>query len=331
MTWFERLTGFPEISPPQVRQNITVDGETLTSMVNGRVMSHGRLDTPSLGELRQQVRKSVRTRGRISVREVIADAQALHSDESYADSLFQVASQFNLLEMVGPNVTPEEGIGCYEDDYTQGPACAIAAGAGTIYRNYFANVNGGIGQSHNNQIDCLADIGRKLGNTDNRLWDMRNGYALATNSGLREISSSLGALNENELDELRQALRIGLQWNTQVTLNKATHKVSQAYCSALPVAYSKHPSGLWENFARLILEAAYEATICAAILNSRSTGNNLVFLTMLGGGAFGNEPIWITEAIARSLTLYEDSNIEIRIVSYGWSNEDVRKLAEQFS
>ncbi len=43
-------------------------------------------------------------------------------------------------------------------------------------------------------------------------------------------------------------------------------------------------------FARLILwEVAYEATICTAILNAMSHGRNRLFLTLLGGGAFGNE------------------------------------------
>ena len=100
-----------------------------------------------------------------------------------------------------------------------------------------------------------------------------------------EISNRLRASNENEIDELRQLLRIGIQWNTQVTLKDSAHLVSQAYCSALPVAYSKHSSDLWADFARLVLEASYEATICTAILNWRSTGNNRMFLTLLGGGA----------------------------------------------
>jgi len=74
--------------------------------------------------------------------------------------------QFNLLEMASPSVTPEQGVGIYEHDHTQGPACAIAAGAGTIYRNYFARVKGQIGQAASNQIDCLADIGAALGNSE---------------------------------------------------------------------------------------------------------------------------------------------------------------------
>jgi hypothetical protein len=242
-----------------------------------------------------------------------------------------VASQFNLLEMVSPSVTPEQGVGIYEKDHTQGPACAIAAGAGTIYRNYFAPVNGQIGQSKNNQIDCLADLGRAMGNSDNRLWKMRNGYALASHSGLTEISNRLRASSERELDELRQLLRIGIQWNTQVTLQDCTHMVSQAYGSALPVAYANHSADLWEHFARLVLEASYEATICGAIVNWLNTGNNRVFFTLLGGGAFGNEPDWITGGMRRALMLYADWNLDVVIVSYGRSNRHVQQLVEQFS
>ena len=89
--------------------------------------------------------------------------QKLHRNPANAGAVFQVASQFNLLEMVDPSVTPEQGVGIYERDRTQGPACAIAAGAGTIYRNYFVPVGGAIGQSAANQIDGLREIGAALG------------------------------------------------------------------------------------------------------------------------------------------------------------------------
>ena len=231
--------------------------------------------------------------------------------------------------MVSPNVTPERGVGIYEHDRTQGPACAIAAGAGTIYRNYFAIVNGQTGQSANNQIDCLADIGAALGNIKSRLWEMRNGYALASHSGLVEIAHRLQTSSESELDRLRQLLRIGIQWNTQVTLNDSTHTVSQAYCSALPVAYSQHPSHLWAAFAQLILEAAYEATICTAILNAMCHGSNRLFFTLLGGGAFGNETAWIIAGIQRALTLYKNVELDVAIVSYGSANPYIQQLVSQ--
>ena len=329
MTWFETLTGFPEKSPHQVQANVTVDGNTLSSCVNGETLICGDLETPSLAELRKRVQLSRHKVGETSVREIVANVQHLHTDEQNADSLFQVASQFNLLEMASPNVTPERGVGIYENDPTQGPACAVAAGAGTIYRNYFATVNGQTGQSANNQINCLRDIGAALGNSESRLWEMKNGYALASRRGLVEISERLRAASESELDELRQLLRIGVHWKTQVTLGGSKHLVSQAYCSALPVAYSRHAPQLWAEFARLILEASYEATLCAAILNSVNNGNNRVFLTLLGGGVFGNDTDWIIRAIQRALNLYKDAGLDVAIVSYGSSNQDVKQLVRQ--
>ena len=331
MTWFETLTGCPEISPAQVRASLSIDGPRLYSHCNDRSWLYGELEMPTLAQLRQRVRHISPKSESNSLHEVVANIQQLHQDKANENSLFQVASQFNLLEMISPHITPEQGVGIYERDFTQGPACAIAAGAGTIYRNYFAVVNGNIGQSADNQIDCLAGIGKLLGNTKQELWRMTNGYALPTASGLPEINHRLKGMNQSEQDELRQALQIGLQWHTQVTLGEASHVVSQIYCSALPVAYSPYPSQLWASFAPLILEASYEATICAAILNAEQTGNNRLFLTLLGGGAFGNEQSWIIGAIHRTLSLYRHYGLEIAIISYGRSQPDVQKLIAEFT
>jgi len=186
--WFEGLTGFREQHPEQVRANLFVDGETMVSRVNSSSMRHGQLETPPLAELRAEMQSADLPKGSLILSEVVADVQALHADATNGGALFQVASQFNLLEMVHPAVTPERGVGIYEQDLTQGPACAIACGAGTIYRNYFAEVNGRTGQSADNQIDCLHDLGIALGNTEGQLWTMQNGYALATAEGLATIS-----------------------------------------------------------------------------------------------------------------------------------------------
>jgi len=331
MNWFEILTGFAETTPEQVRKNLVLDGETLLSRVNGRSMVCGRLETPSLAELRHAVRSPEHNRGKLSLREAVANVQDLHADASLSGSLFQVASQFNLLEMTSPSVTPERGVGIYEHDRTQGPACAIAAGAGTIYRNYLASVNGQTGQTATNQLDCLADIGRALNNSNDVLWEMRNGYALASKHGLIEISDRLRESSEQQIDELRKLLRIGVQWDTEVTLRDSKHTVSQVYCSALPVAYCRHGLDLWERFARLILEASYEASICAAILNSRRKGSRKIFLTLLGGGAFGNPAEWIMGALERAVRLYEKFDLDVAIVSYGESKECVRELVNQFA
>ena len=326
--WFEALTGFPEHNADLVRSNLHLDGNVMTSVVNDRKMVCGHLETAALAGLHSRVREVDIPQGPLKLSEVVGDVQQIHQAPENAGALFQVASQFNLLEMAAPSYTPEDGIDIYERDATQGPACAIACGAGTIYRNYFAEVNGQIGQTADHQIDCLADLSDALDNTSERLWTMQNGYALATAEGLRKITDRLQQASDSERDNLRKKLRIGVQSGTQVTLGGAEHQVSQAFCSALPVAYSSHSDGLWEEFATLVLEAAYEATICAAVLNSVRTDNNKVYLTLLGGGAFGNREDWILSAIQRVLREYRDADLDVMIVSYDSSSSRIQEIIQ---
>ena len=324
--WFEDLTGFYEETSPagreEIYRNISVERDQMTMWNLGRIRICGRLETPSIASLRQQLESSnqSKTRSDPQFSEVVADVQDLHCDPRNAGALFQVASQFNLLEMVSPDVCPEDGVSRYALDRTQGPACAIACGAGTIYRNYFAPIGPGVGQTEEHQINCLADLGARLGNIGDRLWKMRNGYALATEQGLSEITSNLASITEYQRDELVGSIRVGLHWGTEVTLRPnpsgQNHLVTQAYCSALPVAYSDLPGELWQPFASVVLDAAYEATILAAALNNAETGNNTVYLTMLGGGAFGNETDWIMDAMKRAIRLPAARDLNIILVSY---------------
>lgn len=60
----------------------------------------------------------------LSVREVVGDVQDLPDEWVNASALFQVASQFNPLEIPGPSRTLEDGVGTYQQDYTQGLARA---------------------------------------------------------------------------------------------------------------------------------------------------------------------------------------------------------------
>lgn len=330
MNWFETIAGCSEKSVEFVHEQLSVDGEWLRSSGNGGEWRCGTLEVPSLAELRERAGNLETPAGlRTSIREVVADVQQLHRDPASVGALFQVASQFNLLEMISPDVCPEDGVGRYERDFTQGPACAIAAGAGTIYRNYFVPLDGQVGQTVDRQIDCLADVGAWLGNADDSLWDMRNGYALASRAGLKVIRERLGELDEATRDELRGLLRIGLQRDTQVTLDDCSHVVTQAYCSALPVAYGWPSADEWAPFAKLVLEAAYEATLCAAVENAVRTGSHQVYLTLLGGGAFGNRMEWISDAIYRAVQRHAACGLEIAVVSYGRSSSEVRGLVER--
>lgn len=234
--------------------------------------------------------------------------------------------------MVGPDVSPEDGVTRYAQDRTQGPACAIAAGAATIYRNYFAPCGGGIGQSRERQLDGLADLGAALGELTGRpvaeLWRMKNGYALANPDGLQAIAQALKSADPARIDGLRGHLRIGVHAGVEVTDadNEPRPRVSQALCSALPVAYTRVPAAQWAPFARLVLEAAYEATLLAGAENAQSGGSSVVLLTQLGGGAFGNDDDWIHAAMARALERARDWALDVRIVCYGAPSRATRDL-----
>jgi hypothetical protein len=194
--WFKKLVGFYENTPSQVRDNFNLEGEFLTSKVNGRRMRCGKLTIPSLQELREQATDVGSYAGTIKIDEVVADVQRLHLNNPGAT--FQAASQFNLLEMASPEYTPELGVDIYENDRTQGPACAIACGAGTIYRNYFVELEGQTGQTKTKQVDCLSEIGAYFNNDTQAHWTMENGYAFATEKGLRQITETLEQLTDQE-------------------------------------------------------------------------------------------------------------------------------------
>ncbi|MGE5355936.1 MAG: hypothetical protein ACM3PT_06820 [Deltaproteobacteria bacterium] len=324
--WFEKLVGFREVNPDQVRSNLIIEDDKLISKINGQIYKFGKLEVPMLLELKESSPLLEFYKYNISVSEIVGDIQELHKDVNNKGALFQAASQFNLLEMVSPNITPERGIDIYENDFTQGPACAIACGAGTIFRNYFVKSGNQIGQSTQKQIDCLEEIGIDLKNKELHLWDMKNGYALANLEGLKTISEHLNTMSPEEYEKLKGKLKIGLQWDTEVTISENGHLVSQAYCSALPIAYTDIIPEYWEPFARLILEASYEAIFYAALKNYEKTGNRSLFLTLVGGGAFGNKLSWILDAIAKSVNKFKNTPLDVRIVSYGRSKLEVNEF-----
>lgn len=322
MDWFERLTGFREEAYDLTRAKLVVEGGRLRSLVNNRSFQVGELELVSLQELRQRAQRVQVGGVPVRVRNVIGEARKLHRDPQHAGSLIQVASQFNLLEMVSEEVSPADGVTGYRYDPTQGPACAIAAGAATIYRNYFA-------QTPVDQLDAIRDLGLGLaegiGCSIDDLWKMRNGYAMCSPEGLDRIGCHLKSIDEGDRDRLRGLLQIGLHWDVEVTDRTAEDFspgpiLNQAFCSALPISYCGFKSPHWEIWATLVLEAAYEATLLAGVINADKNtgapGANRVLLTLLGGGAFGNSPAWITSAIKRAIDVVAESGLQIDLVSH---------------
>lgn len=342
LNWFEKLFGFAEESirgEPETyeatKAKFTVVGDQLTSNVNGASFGVGEFRRPSLGELREAGIEALASSdgvlsGQMTLTHALGDVSVVIGNNP--NSVVQAASQFNCLEFVGPAVTPEEGVTGYVCDKTQGPACSVACGPATVYRNYFAPTprpDGTMqeGQTAECQLNNLQGISDAVGNEpEGRYYRVQGGYTMASDGSLSQLNRVLAGMDR---DALRALLRVGVHsdvqvtsshWGTRANTNGAT--VTQVFCSACAVTYSRNDRALWQPFATLILEAAYEATLWAAVLHAlKHRGDpraRVVFLTALGGGVFGNEMSWIAGAIEAAVAKFQALGVglDVRVVSY---------------
>ena len=324
-SWFSDLYGFSDEtgSFEEHRAHFRMDGEDLVCATSTHPRQHvGPWETPSVAELRERCGGMTEAAGGsgLTFRHLTASSgvEPLISNPDNAGAVFMVASQFNALEMVSPDRTPRRGIAIYARDRTQGPACAMACPAGTVFRNYLCQ--GGSGQA-TSQIDLLADVGTVVGNTEDRYWRMQNGWALVGNAWrFQELSRRLrkdAGLHAAAIG----ALRVGVHAATQAR-PPLTHRVAQVFCSALPVAYIRGTHKFltdadWE-LARVVLCGAYEATLAVGAWRAaEAQGRVAVFLTALGDGSFGNDVSWVREALEAALDKYRDAPLDVALVHYG--------------
>jgi hypothetical protein len=333
--WFSSLFGFREGSPDNVRAHLEVHGETLRSRANGASFGIGTFETPSVAALREAA-SALPLAGASSLSHAaVADVLALHALPENRDALFQVASQFNALEFMNARVTPEAGVTDYIHDLTQGPACALAAAPATVYRNHLLPLDRFLGpeeghhppgQRADRQLDLLSGLAEAFGPPP--LWRVQNGYTFASEAELEAISARIAA---SDREALLGHLRIGVARGVEVVFASRPRgelvrvaeapggppRVSQALCSALSVSYAGGPLALWEPWARLVLDAAYEATLLTAALDrAAGLGSGRVWLTFLGGGEFGNAPAWIHDAIGRAFQRTEHLGLDVRVAHY---------------
>jgi hypothetical protein len=142
---------------------------------------------------------------------------------------FQAASQFNCLEFASPDCTPENGVTSYMHDRTQGPACALACAAGTVYRNYFVPTTSPtgqteIGQTQRNQLNNLHRLECLLDNDQQHYWTVRNGYVFSDISSLTRLNEELATLfASGGRDEVMGSIMVGVQKDTEVTFGSRFH------------------------------------------------------------------------------------------------------------
>lgn len=256
--------------------------------------------------------------------------KAMILDPDSTGAVFQVASQFNCLEMLDRTKTPQNGITIYENDPTQGPACALACPAGTVYRNYLVK-HGGASETDNTgqhpiQIDNMRDVSGILENASNNFWHMENGYLISTSNDIQRLNEKLK--DHYMYEKLINAVRVGVHWETSV-VPENTHNVCQVYASAIPCKYETNPPPNlptetdWAPFARLVLVAAFEATLTvASILSLRRNQRVKCYLTTIGSGAFGNNWHWIKHAIQKVLKMFSEAPLDVILVHLDNINND---------
>jgi len=289
---------------------------------------------------------------------VTSTASAVHTNPGYYGSIFQVASQFNALEMAGPALTPQNGITNYWNywnDKTQGPVCAMVCPFGTLYRNYFCMPDTGGNQPEDKSVNGNPQTGTATGGTDpgnnqiNTLTELmkidvcfndlkfQNGYIFVKNKAQLNAINTYLSTPENFWKAM-MAIKYVIQEDTPVVNVSGdgtilSHTVSQIYCSAYPVAYSTDPPTMplgsisggvsstskkdYALLSSMILHAVYYSTLAYAV--SRITEDNIrknVFLTKVGGDAFGNNMYLIHTAIHNAVRHFIAYPIDVYIVNY---------------
>lgn len=338
-SWFERLFGFDEREPaPASRFRVEPERPgrpelLLVSTANGAAFPVGTFNCPTLEELRRAGAAALRCAGLAPGAGEIAITHravsgALEEHARNPGATFQVASQFNCLEFPSPATTPEDGITQYEGDRTQGPDCALACAAATAYRAYCAPVpaaGGAPGQRAGAQLNNLDALETALVAAGCAAvpWVVANGYVAAGPGGAAALDAAAPLLWDRR-NELLGAVRVGVHAGAGVTFASrwvpppGDVRVTQVLCSAVSLGAYRAPSvpqAAWEPLARLVLDAAYEATLWAAVATAaRPGGAATVFLTRVGGGVFGNDDGWIARAIGRAVATVEVAGARLTVV-----------------
>lgn len=349
MAWFRDTFGFDELdknrNPTPVYANFTYEAPWLYCAANNTRHHAGTLTQVSLASMWDQAARlgwpnksednegsKHRLQAGPCVLDIVhSDVASLHADPTNAGAVFMVASQFNCLEFSHFSQTPEQGVTIYANDRTQGPACSLCCGAGTVIRNYFCfdkAPRASSGQTSSNMINNLCDIERLLNNNAHQYFRVHHGYTFGTHNSLARLTQRLQTMTAQEKTDLKRSLRVGLLQGTQVSGTKYT--VTQVLASAISCSSSEATPQAWELFARLILEGAYEFTLLAAAnLLQQGLCSPHVYLTLLGSGAFANPSSWSVDAIASALRLVQHVPLRVHIVLFRQApSQELQRLVQ---
>lgn len=269
---------------------------------------------PSVKEILEYV-EMIKTRGlgppgRLEVE--IVEHQDISSliKEGPSFGVYQVASQFNALEIPHPGVKPSQGISAYPLDKSQGFVAACTTVPGTLVRNYW------LPHKYGGSFSALDPLG---------LTDV-NGYLIwGTDPSSTLNLLAAGDLNDILIPAMIYTQVMGVCTGSDDPQNlegfKASKLVHQIFSSSAP--FNTYGNGgseqLQLEIIEKILEAEYTGAIGLAIILKVQDGllgipfDNAVNLTLVGDGALKNPMNVISKALLKALNKFKDVPLKIKI------------------
>eukprot|EP01127_Copromyxa_protea_P019807 TRINITY_DN6506_c0_g1_i1.p1 TRINITY_DN6506_c0_g1~~TRINITY_DN6506_c0_g1_i1.p1 ORF type:complete len:458 (-),score=100.41 TRINITY_DN6506_c0_g1_i1:182-1555(-) len=324
--WFSYITGTDETTFAANREKYIeheADGYlSIKNSVTGRTFKAGKFEMIMYGDMlldvgvsrREQKLQKKRPFPLIEIVTSLDKDSTRFVDVAYLQSLpenrnaiFQIASNFNSVEAItessfpdSPNFTTK-----YFMDRTQGPAASISCGAGAITRVHAAFFNerkdpSTWGQTKDTQVNFLQNLSKH--------YPTSNGYVVYTGDEPKFSKNVKG----KKWKKMQANYYVAYHKEQEVVLGhrkaesyevqpESEQLVDQVCCAAVNMlqgtnGINNRKLDAKQYKMRFILQAAYDSTYLSAVYHERQT----LFLTFVGGGAFGNDIDLIWNQILKS-------------------------------
>lgn len=317
--WFYDLFKVEE-NEKHIKTDFSVSNHSLYSKNSGDAFEIGELLFYSLDYIRRESRKvlnnvkeTFKDKG-FKVRLLKRDIYKIHSSKENENALIQVSGNFSCLQY-NTKITD------YIDDYKQCNQSFIATAPATLYRRYF-----------HGKINLLEEM-EKNSKIGKNFWEFKNGLIEMKGDKLVELNNIL----DNNEELIRNLVRIGYHHNMEVVyssefniMNEGNykyniHKINHSLCSPLDLRINKDKINLIK-LSRLILEAQYEATLWAGVINAYRNNCNKVILVILGFQEHNNIKV-IQDSLLRAINIFKTRNIPLDItINFDFHNDNEKEM-----
>lgn len=265
------------------------------------------------------------------------DSGALQALAQNKDAVFQIASNFNGLEFVGPKGHQVHNLTSYLRDNTQGPFASISGFPGLVLRDYYVFHTATTADTPGSPTQAQLALAKNPyiwgQSKDDKKTNTNNGqinFLDQTNIPVKQGYVILDNTTINNPEDEIEKMKIGYHGNLQVTfgfkeysgkhhekVDDTTQIINQVFTAAMDTTRNANtPEN--KKVAQAILRAAYEGTLRAALFK----GKKNVILTLIGGGVFENDIRWIANVIKDLENLIISSGLNVTLIVFNSAGYD---------